>query len=54
MTPGGKSSEQQLARVPYFTLPLQHLFERILSDTQEEHNGKVRIGVITFTNLRTA
>ena len=37
------------------THPLQHFFlERIMSDTLEEHDGKVSIGGRNTTNLRFA
>ena len=36
------------------THPLQHFFERIMSDSLEEHDGKVSIGGRNITNLRFA
>ena len=40
------------ARLSSVTNPLQHLFERIMSDALEEHDGKVSIGGRNITNLR--
>ena len=36
------------------THPLQHFFERIMSDALEEHDGKISIGCRNITNLRFA
>ena len=36
-------SEQVEARMSCLTNPLQHFFDRIMSDALEEHDGKVSI-----------
>ena len=36
------------------THPLQHIFERIMIETLEDHKGAVSIGGRTITNLRFA
>ena len=47
-------AEQQLelGKDAFYHPPSSTFFKRILSDTMEEHDGKVSIGGRTVTNLR--
>ena len=40
------------AKMSFFTHPLQHFLDRIMSDALEEHDGKVSISGRNITNLQ--